>query len=316
MKTRLLGKTGLRVSEVGFGGWGIGGNAFGNSYGEADDADSRAAVRRALALGVTLFDTADVYGHGHSEALLGEVLQTWDGPAPVVVTKGGINFYRRDGTLEPDWTPYAVAHAVQQSLMRLRRETLDVFLLMNPPVQELDRWRVWKTLDSLRRAGKVRHMGVSVAEPADGVWLLRHNLPVEVVEVAYSVFFQGATVELLDLARKRKIGILAREPLANGFLTGKYAPGAAFAPGDIRAALPPEYVQAMTETTERLRFLTLDGARTMAQAALRFVLDDPRVASVVVGAKTPAQVEENVGAAAVPALSGREREQISQVFDE
>ena len=122
--------------------------------------------------GVTLFDTADIYGHGHSEALLGEVLAEWDGPQPTVVTKGGINFYRRDDTLEPDWTPYALAHAVQQSLARLRRETLDVFLLMNPPVQELDRWRVWETLDALRRAGKIAHVGVSVADPQDGVWLL------------------------------------------------------------------------------------------------------------------------------------------------
>ncbi len=315
MKTRALGKTGLRVSEVGFGGWGIGGNAFGNSYGETDDDVSKAAVRRALELGVTLFDTADVYGRGHSEALLGEALREWDGPPPVVVTKGGINFYRRDETLDPDWTPYAIAHAVQQSLIRLRRETLDIFLLMNPPVQELDRWRVWETLESLKRAGKIRHAGVSVAEPADGVWLLRQNLPVEVVEVAYSIFYQGATLELLDLARKLKIGVLAREPLANGFLTGKYAPNTAFTPGDIRATLPSEYVQAMTATANRLRFLTQDGARTPAQAAVRFVLDDPRIGSVVVGAKTIAQVQENVGASAVPALSEQERERIQQVFD-
>ena len=230
-------------------------------------------------LGVTLFDTADIYGHGHSEALIGEVLQEWDGPQPTVVTKGGINFYRRDGTLEPDWTPYALAHAVQQSLARLRRETLDVFLLMNPPVQELDRWRVWETLDALRRAGKIKHIGVSVADPQDGVWLLQNNLPVDVLEVAYSLFYQGASVELLPLARKRKVGILAREPLANGFLTGKYAADAQFPGGDIRAALPPEYVAAMAEMAEKLSFLTRDGARTMTQAALRFVLDDPAVSS-------------------------------------
>ena len=314
MKTRPLGRTGLRVSEIGFGGWAVGGDAFGNSYGPTDDAVSRAALRRALELGVTLFDTADLYGFGHSEALLGEALGQWTGPPPVVVTKGGVNFYRRDGTLEPDWTPYAVAHAVQQSLMRLRRETLDLFLLMNPPVQALERWRTWETLDALKRSGKVRHVGVSVAEPEDGVWLLRHNLPVEVLEVAYSLFCQGATVELLDLARKRKVGVLAREPLANGFLTGKYAPDAEFTGGDIRAALPREYVQAMAETASRLKFLAQPG-RTMPQAALRFVLDDPWVSSVVVGAKTPAQVEENVGAASVASLSRDERERIHEVFD-
>ena len=314
MQTRRLGKTGLLVSEIGFGGWAIGGNAFGNSYGETDDLVSKATIRRALELGVTLFDTADVYGHGHSEALLGEALKAWEGPPPVVVTKGGINFYRRDETLEPDWTPLALAHAVQQSLIRLRRETLDVFLLMNPPVEELDRFRVWETLDALKRAGKIRFYGVSVADPEDGVWLLKNNLPVDVLEVAYSLFYQGATVDLLPLARKRKVGILAREPLANGFLTGNYGPTSKFSDGDIRAALPPEYVGAMAETAAHLEFLRRDGARTPAQAALRFVMDDPAVGSVIVGAKTAAQIEENIRAAEVPSIDAAERVRIACLF--
>lgn len=314
MQTRRLGKTGLTVSEIGFGGWAVGGNAFGNSYGDTDDAVSRAAIRRALELGVTLFDTADVYGHGHGEALLGEVLTAWQGLPPTVVTKGGINFYRKDDTLEPDWTPLALAHAVQQSSIRLRRETLDVFLLMNPPVEELDKFRVWETLDALKRAGKIRFFGASVAEPSDGVWLLKNNLPVDVLEVGYSLFYQGATTELLPLARKRKVAILAREPLANGFLTGKYTPKTEFVEGDIRAALPPEYLAAMAETAAHLDFLRLDGARTPAQAALRFVLDDPLVSCVVAGAKTAAQVEENIQATAAAPITLAERERIAGVF--
>ncbi len=314
MRTRRLGRTGLQVSEIGFGGWAVGGNAWGNSYGETDDEVSKAAIRRALQRGITLFDTADVYGQGHSEALLGEVLTEWVGPPPVVVTKGGINFYRKDGTLEPDWTPFALAHAVQHSLTRLRREALDVFLLMNPPVEDLDRFRVWETLDALRRAGKIKWYGASVAEPADGVWLLKNGLPVDVLEVGYSLFYQGATTELLPLARRRKVGVLAREPLANGFLTGKYDPDATFPDGDIRAALPPEYVAAMAETAANLDFLRRDGARTPAQAGLRFVLDDPGVSCVVVGAKTPEQVDENVLAADVPPIDAAERERIAGVF--
>ena len=314
MRMRRLGRTGLSVSEIGFGGWAIGGNGWGNSYGDTDDLVSKAAIQKALDLGVTLFDTADVYGQGHSEALLGEVLTEWGGPPPVVVTKGGINFYRKDGTLEPDWTPLALAHAVQQSLIRLRREALDVFLLMNPPVEDLDRFRVWETLDALRRGGKIQWVGVSVAEPADGVWLLQNHLPVDVLEVGYSLFYQGATTELLPLARRRKVGVLAREPLANGFLTAKYGPDAVFPQGDIRAFLPPEYVAAMAQTAAQLDFLRRDGARTAAQAALRFVLDDPAVSSVIVGAKTAEQIEENVGAADVPPIGEAERERIAGVF--
>ena len=314
MRMRRLGRTGLQVSEIGFGGWAIGGNGWGNSYGETDDAVSKTAIRRALELGVTLFDTADVYGQGHSEALLGEVLTEWEGPPPVVVTKGGINFYRQDGTLEPDWTPLALAHAVQQSLIRLRREALDVFLLMNPPVKDLERFRVWETLDALRRAGKIKFYGVSVAEPEDGIWLLRNSLPIDVLEVGYSLFYQGATTELLPLARKRKVGVLAREPLANGFLAAKYSPDALFPEGDIRVSLPSEYVTAMAQTAAQLDFLRRDGVRTAAQAALRFVLDDPAVSSVVVGAKTVEQVEENVGAADTPPIDEAERARVAGVF--
>ncbi len=316
MKHRRLGKTNLRVSELGFGGWAIGGAAFGNSYGPTDDPVSRAALARALEQGITLFDTADIYGHGHSEALIGEALAEWTGPQPTVVTKGGINFYRNDGTLEADWTPYGIARAVQQSLVRLRRETLDIYLLMNPEVETLDRWRAWETLDALRRAGKIAHYGVSVQTPEDGVWLLRHNKPVSVIEVALSVFFQGATTELLALARKRQVGILAREPLANGFLAGRYGAKTTFEDGDIRAALPPEYVQAMTETSAKLGFLTEGNLRTPAQAALRFVLDEPHVASAIVGMKTPAQVDENVGAVSVPPLTDDEHARIGRVFEE
>lgn len=314
LPTRRLGKTGLKVSALGFGGWAIGGSEWGSAYGPTDDAVSRAAIQTALEAGVTLFDTADVYGHGHSEALLGEVLSAWPGPPPVVVTKGGINFYRRDGTQEPDWTPLALAHAVQQSLARLRRDTLDVFLLMNPVVEDLEKYKVWDTLDALRRAGKLRWYGVSVAEPSDGLWLLQNQCPVDVLEVPFSLFYQGATVELLPLARKRSVGVLAREPLANGFLSGRYAPDTVFPEGDIRAALPREYIAAMTETADALSFLAEGGTRTLPEAALRFVLDDPAVSCVVAGAKTPAQVTENIGAAFLTPLTEAERVRINGVF--
>ncbi len=311
---RRLGKTGLTVSSLGFGGWAIGGSQWGSAYGPTNDAVSRAAIQAALEAGVTLFDTADVYGHGHSEALLGEVLSAWPGPPPTVVTKGGINFYRRDGTEEPDWTPLALAHAVQQSLARQRRDVLDVFLLMNPVVENLEKYKVWDTLDALRRAGKLRWYGVSVAEPSDGLWLLQNQCPVNVLEVPYSLFYQGAALELLPLARKRGVGILAREPLANGFLSGRYAPDTVFPDGDIRAALPREYIAAMTETAAALSFLSEDGTRTLTQAALRFALDVPAVSCVIAGAKTPAQVTENVGAAFLPMLAEAERERIQRVF--
>jgi aryl-alcohol dehydrogenase-like predicted oxidoreductase len=314
MKKRPLGKTGFSVSEIGFGGWGIGGDEFGNSYGPTDDTQSIAALHRALDLGVNLIDTSDIYGHGHSEALIGRVLKERSGPRPVVVTKGGINFYRPDSPIESDWTPYGIAHAVQRSLERLGTECLDVFLLMNPPVELLDRWKTWETLDALKKAGKIAHYGVSLADHADGVWLLRQNYPVSVLEVPYSLFFQGAAIELLPLARKRKVGILAREPLANGFLTEKYGPSPNFPHGDMRRDLPTGYSEAMHEVSERLNFLADDTGRTKAQAALRFVLDQQGISSVVVGIKTVEQVEENLKSVRVPEITTQEHEQIAAAF--
>ena len=118
---------------------------------------------------------------------------------------------------------------MQQSLTRLRREALDVFLLMNPPVEDLDRFRVWETLDALRRAGKIKWVGVSVAEPPDGVWLLQNNLPVDVLEVGFQPVLSGRDDGASAAGPQTQGGHnLAREPLANGFLTGKYGPDAQF----------------------------------------------------------------------------------------
>ena len=176
--------------------------------------------------------------------------------------------------------PTRIAHAVQQSLARLRRETLDVFLLMNPPVEDLDRWRAWETLDALRRAGKVRHIGVSVAEPG-GRRLAAAKQPAGGRDRSrLQPLLSGRDAELLPLARRRKVGILAREPLANGFLTGKYAADARFPEGDIRAALPPEYVGGDGGNEPPICISWREGGtRTQAQAALRFVLDDPAVSA-------------------------------------
>ncbi|HEX5322456.1 MAG TPA: aldo/keto reductase [Capsulimonadaceae bacterium] len=315
MKSRRLGKTGLKVSEIGFGGWAIGGAVFDSAYGATDDEISRAAIRRALELGVTFFDTADLYGHGHSEALLGEVMSEWPaGERIVIATKGGVNFYRLDGSLEKDLTPYAIANAVQHSRQRLRREKLDLYLLMNPPEEMLlDNDRVWETLVALQKAGQLGAVGVSVEEPQEGVRLLKAGAPVDVIEVVYNLFYQSAALELFPLAHKKRVGIIAREPLANGFLSGKYAADAEFPEGDMRRLLPPEYLAAMSETAQALRFLERSG-RTLAQAALRFALDEPAVAVAIPGMKTPAQVEENVAAARLPELTEEERLAIHRVF--
>lgn len=314
MNYRRLGQTALRVSELGFGGWAIGGSRFGNSYGHTDDNGSRLAIRRAIELGVTLFDTADVYGHGHSEALIGEVLGSYPEQDAVVATKCGIDFYNPDGRLEQNFSPLSIANAVEHSRARLKRDRLDILMLMNPDIDELLRTqRVWETLLALRAAGKIGAIGVSLAQPSDGVALCKSGAPIDAMEVSYNICFQEAAVVLFRETAKRKIGIIVREPLANGFLTAKYTDTSEFERSDMRARLDPLFVAAITRTVRELGFLQTP-QRTMAQAALRFALDERGVCSVVFGAKTAAQVEENVGATAAPPITEPERAKIHDVF--
>jgi myo-inositol catabolism protein IolS len=321
MKYRTLGQIKKKVSEIGIGCWAIGGDSANTqyadfaSYGPSDDHTSRAMLYRALESGVTLFDTADVFGHGHSEALIGEVLETWsDRDNVTVVTKGGINFYRRGEIPEHDFTPYAIANAVQHSRARLRREKLDIYLLMSPPPSLLiEKEYVWKSLESLQSAGHIGDFGVSAGSTEDAVEILRSDFPLDVIEVPLSLYDQSAIVELLPLAIKRGVSVLAREPLANGFLSGKYG-SKTFEETDMRGGLPVEYRDAMIEMGDKLAGVLVGSDRTLAQAAIRFVLDELGVTSVVVGARTPEQVEENIKASGMSQLSDDEREKISKVF--
>ena len=298
MQHRVLGRTGLEVSEIGFGAWAIGGNAHGNSYGPTDDATSVAAVRRAVDLGCNFFDTADVYGWGHSEALLGEAL---DGRREEVflATKVGGDFYH--GGVRLNFEPGYIAFALDRSLKRLRTDHVDLYQLHNPPAEMMSDPSTYDVLESLKAEHKIDHYGVSVHEPAEGLLCLEAGRP-ETLQVPFSLFRQEWIDDLFPEARKANVGIIAREPLGNGFLAGRIGPGARFVAGDIRSYWPPGMVSGRAAVAERLSFLAKEG-RTAAQAALRFALAFPEVSVTIPGAKTAAQAEENLGASDAPRLS-------------
>lgn len=298
MQHRVLGRTGLEVSEIGFGAWAIGGNAHGNSYGPTDDATSVAAVRRAVDLGCNFFDTADVYGWGHSEALLGEAL---DGRREEVflATKVGGDFYH--GGVRLNFEPGYIAFALDRSLKRLRTDHVDLYQLHNPPAEMMSDPSTYDVLESLKAEHKIDHYGVSVHEPAEGLLCLEAGKP-ETLQVPFSLFRQEWIDDLFPEARKANVGIIAREPLGNGFLAGRIGPGARFVAGDIRSYWPPGMVAGRAAVAERLSFLAKEG-RTAAQAALRFALAFPEVSVTIPGAKTAAQAEENLGASDAPRLS-------------
>lgn len=293
MNRRILGRTGLAVSEIGFGAWAIGGNHFGNSYGPTDDAESRRAVRRAYELGCSFFDTADVYGHGHSEELLGDALRDVRRHV-VIATKVGGNFYNRD-THDTNFSASYTRFALAQSLRRLRTDYVDLLQLHNPPLSLITRMETYQVLEDLKREGLIRFYGVSVHPPEEGIAAINVTMP-DTVQIVYNLARREAEGEFFPAARAANLGVIVREPLANGFLAGKYAPDSVWEQGDIRARMPRPYVAQLAALGQRVRELAAKSQLTAAQLSLRFVLEQPVVSAAIVGMKTVQQVEENLAA--------------------
>lgn len=311
MRYRRLGKTDLQVSELGFGAWAIGGNRHGHSYGPTDQGESLQAIRRAFELGCTLFDTADIYGHGLSEKLLHQALGS-QRQACVIATKVGNDFYH--GPVRKNFDPDYIRLALEKSLQRLQTDYIDLYQLHNPPLMMLERGEHYEILETLKAEGKIRYYGVSVHDAYEGMMAIDTGKP-DVIQVVYNLLRQDAREELWPFAAERDVGVIVREPLASGMLTGKYRPDSTFVEGDFRAEWPQEYLAFQTQLVEKLRFLATEGQRTLAQAALRFVLDEPAVSVVIPGAKTVAHVDENMAAGALEALAERERAAVQGVVE-
>lgn len=297
MRNRKLGRTGPVASEIGFGTWGIGGFVAGASYGETDDAVSRAALRRALERGVTFFDTADAYGDGRAETLLGECFGKGSGTAAdavVVATKAG---HPRFGGPQ-DFTPAHIARSAEGSLRRLRRDRIELLQLHNPPLDLLRaRPEIVGALDELKRAGKIGAWGLSTKTPAEAAAAIREFDPT-CVQANFNLADQRALEEgLLDLAIATQTGLIARTPLAFGFLSGKLGADAEFPEGDHRRNWSKERIAQWARASRTLAgdIAARDG-QSLAQVALRFCLSHPGVSTTIPGMLTPAEVDENAAA--------------------
>jgi aryl-alcohol dehydrogenase-like predicted oxidoreductase len=296
---------------VGFGAWAIGGNKHGHSYGPTDNAESLRAIAQALDLGCTFFDTADLYGHGLSEKLLGQALEKRRQEC-IIATKVGGDFYH--GPFHQNFDADYIRFALNKSLERLRTDYIDVYQLHNPPLMMLERGAHYAVLDELKQTGKIRHYGVSVHDAYEGIMAIETGKP-DVIQVAYSLLRQDPREELFEIAQEHDVGLIIREPLANGMLTGKYTEATIFAEGDMRHDWPPEFLAMQARLAEKARFLATS-QRTLAQAALRFVLDAAAVAVVIPGIKTVAQVLENVAVSEFPDLTEDEHEAIHNLLDD
>ena len=311
MNYRTLGRTELKVSEIGFGAWAIGGNEHGNSYGTTEDDVSIRAIQRAVEMGCTFFDTADVYGHGHSEEVLGAALEGHR-DAVVIATKVGGDFY--EGATRMNFTPEYMQFACDRSLERLGTDVIDLYQLHNPTGEMIAEGSVFDVFGDLQAAGKIRFGGVSIFDPAEGVAAITTG-KVDAIQVVFNLFSTEPVAELFPLALEQGVGIITREPLANGFLTGKYKPGATFEPGDIRRNWPPQTIAARSTYADKLRAaLERPGERTLVQAALCFALAHPAVSTAIPGAKTPEQVAENCGASEAPSFDEADLARVKDIF--
>jgi aryl-alcohol dehydrogenase-like predicted oxidoreductase len=309
MKYRKLGRTGIEVSEIGFGAWGIGGN----SYGPVDDSVSTAALRAAFDLGVTFFDTSDLYGDGHSEEVLGTALKDVRGKV-IIATKVGTlphtGFY-----MPQDFSPGHIVSGVEESLRRLKTDTVDLLQLHSPPLDVLEGdGRIVETLQGLVRAGKIRAYGISARSPADGrAAVEKYGFPV--VQVNFNLIDQrAAECGLFALAAERGTGVICRTPLCFGYLSGKLQGDEEFPGLDHRKNWPPGQRRRWAEAPDLFSFLNDGKERTAAQLALRFCLDHPEISAVIPGMLTPEEVREDAVTASMVPLSADEMERIRFIY--
>jgi aryl-alcohol dehydrogenase-like predicted oxidoreductase len=303
MRYRTFGRTGLNVSTVS-----MGTNRLGDDG--ADPAVWPPVVQRALELGVNFFDTSISYNQGRSEAILGEVTSRWPQPS-VIATKGGyaVDYMVVGAQPTRDFTARAILEDIDGQLTRLRRDYVDMYMLHSPSVTILETHDWATAIDTLKRQGKIRWFGISTSDHASGIWSIEHDA--DLLQIEYDLLNPTAEDELLPLAARHDVGIMARTPLARGLLTGKFKAGEAI-PAEQHWRRPRgDRLQLRLERVEQLRFLERPD-QTLAQAALRFVLANPAVHCVVPGARTVQQLEANVPAADAD-LDAEERHRIDQL---
>jgi len=317
MNYRPLGRTGWNVSEVSFGAWAIGGE-----WGHVSDADAKAALHKAVDCGVNFFDTADVYGSGRSERLIADLKKSCKQEI-IVATKAGrrlpkqtVEGYSRKNLT--DWIEY--------SLSNLGCETLDLLQLHCPPTEAYYHAEIFGVLDDLSKAGKIRYYGVSVEKVEEAIKAIEFP-NVQTVQIIFNCFRQRPAEVFFPLAQKKRVGILARVPLASGLLTGKLREDSTFAAADHRNfnRYGQEFDVGETfsgvdyaiglEAAEQIRGLLPAGV-SMSQFALRWILMFDAVSCAIPGGKRSDQVAENCGASSLPPLSNAQMDVVRQIYEQ
>jgi aryl-alcohol dehydrogenase-like predicted oxidoreductase len=318
MQSRVFGKTGRAVSEIGFGAW-----AIGASWGQVDDTAGKQALHAALDAGVTFIDTADVYGDGHSERLIAGVLKERGGEKPYVATKAGRRLPKQmvEGYSLDNLTGW-----IDRSLRNLEVDTLDLVQLHCPPTDLYYHPEVFETLDKLKAQGKIRDYGVSVERVEEALKAIEFPGVVS-VQIIFNIFRQRPIELFFEQARKREIAIIARVPLASGLLSGKFRAdtkfeetdhrqfnrnGEAFDVGETFSGVPYD---VGLKAVARVRPL-VGGNTTMARFALRWILMFDAVTVAIPGARNPEQAQSNAAAADLTPIPEGVMAELKRIYDE
>lgn len=317
MQYRELGRTGWKVSEISFGAW-----AIGSAWGHVSDEDAMAALHAAVDAGMNFIDTADVYGDGRSEQLIAR-LRKERSENIVVATKAGrrLNPHVAEGYNAQNLNAF-----VERSLKNLETDCLDLVQLHCPPTSVYYQPDVFGILDDMVQAGKIRYYGVSVEKVEEALKAIEYP-NVQTVQIIFNMFRLRPTELFFEQAKKRKVGILARVPLASGLLTGKFTGlpslpeddhrnfnrhGQAFDVGETFSGV--EDFDRGLQAVDEIRPLVPSGA-TMAQYALRWILMFDAVTCAIPGAKNPAQAQDNAAAANLPPLDDSQMQTIAAIYD-
>lgn len=312
MNYRQLGATGIQVSEIGFGAWGIGGSQNGDvAYGPADSNESLRALRRALELGITFYDTSDFYGYGHSEELIGQAFQEVRDQV-VIATKVGL----LDAAGTQDFSPDQIRRSINESLRRLRTDYIDLYQLHSPSLDTLaDNTHLLPLLQSLQQEGKIRAYGISVRSPSDGLEAVT-KYGFTCLQANFNMLDQRAEDNgLFQLSLAQNVGIIARTPLCFGFLTGKYSDSSTFHPLDHRLQWSSGQIKRWADAYNLFApAIGKDQVQTQTQIALRFCLSYSAISTTIPGMLTRQHVEENVLASDFGPLLEGERQRFAEIY--
>ena len=316
MKYRELGRTGMKVSEVSFGAWAIGG-----AWGPVNDNESLAALHKAIELGVNFIDTADVYGDGLSERLVGKLCRE-SNEQIYVATKAGrrLNPHITEGYNKKNLTAF-----VERSLKNLGVETIDLLQLHCPPTEVFYKPEVFGVLDDFIQQGKIRYYGVSVEKVEEALKAIEYP-NVQTVQIIFNMLRRRPSELFFEQAKKKKVGILARVPLASGMLTGKMKPDTKFASDDHRQFNRHGEEFDRGETFSGVDYelgLTVVGQlkeicpenMSLVQFALKWILMFDAVTCAIPGAKRPSQAQENFSASDLPEIPNDIMDKVKSIYD-